>query len=114
MSEYKQVSICNSCGELRFEGNVCLNCEQVSFVTDSLNFAKYAGAVKDVVNCWQKADCDDHKDLCQSITKEVAAQILDLKNRIEELENAIRKHKNKTQDGSEEDKELWGQIHLGA
>jgi hypothetical protein len=24
------------------------------------------------------------------------------------LENAIRKHKNKTQDGSDEDKELWG------
>jgi len=107
MSEYKQVSICNSCGELRFEGNVCLNCEKVSFVTDSLHFAKYAGAVKDFVNCWQKADCDDHKDLCQSITKEVAAKILDLKNRIEELENAIRKHKNKIEEGSEEDKELW-------
>lgn len=110
MSEYKQVSICNSCGELRFEGNVCLNCEQVSFVTDSLNFAKYAGAVKDVVNCWQKADCDDHKELCQSITKEVASKIYEFKKRIEVLESAIRMHKSKTQDIREEDKELWNCI----
>lgn len=107
MSEYKQVSICNSCGTLRTYGEVCQECEKVAWNTDSLNFAKYAGAVKDVVSCWQKADCDDHKELCQSITKEVASKIYEFKKRIEVLESAIRKHKSKTQDGTEEDKELW-------
>lgn len=110
MSEYKQVSICNSCGNLRTEGDICLNCEQVSFTTDSLTFVKYAGAVKEVVSCWQMANCDDHKDLCQSITKEVALKIFNLKNRIEVLENAIGKHKNKTADGNDVDKELWDNL----
>jgi hypothetical protein len=111
MSEYKKVSICNSCGELRVDGNICLNCQQVSFIIDdSLNFAKYACAVKDAVGCWQKADCDEHKELCQSVTKEVAKKILDLNTKIEMLENGIRKHKQMKQSSDDIDKELWNLV----
>jgi hypothetical protein len=110
MSEYKKVEICESCGTLMTDGDFCFSCEKISKSNSSISFAKYACAVKDAVGCWQKADCDEHKELCQSVTKEVAKKILDLNTKIEMLEKGIRKHKQMKQGSDDIDKELWNLI----
>lgn len=105
----KTVAICTFCKQVVVCGEICRNCN----IDANLKFAKYAGSLKEAINCWNKAECDEHKDYCQPKVQEFAAKLLELKNKIEKLESAIRIHKLQKQNPDAVDQILWEHLENG-
>lgn len=102
---YQVVSICTNCGKLKQCGKDCSHC--VNTQVSSVNIAKYAGAMKDAVQCWANAACEEHNIPCQPTLKEFAEKIFVLQRRIEVLESGINAHKAIKQNSDEHDEQLW-------
>ena len=74
---------------------------------DSLAVAKYAVALKAALNCWNDAGCKEHEVPCKATLREFAQEFFSFQTRIEELEKAIRVHKEKNVNPDANDIELY-------
>lgn len=102
--ENKILAICTECGKTKFCGETCKNCSDPSF---SIETAKYAVAMKEAVELWSKADCEEHAIPCKATIKQFAETIANLKKRIATLESGIAAHKSIKIDIDDHDKNLW-------
>jgi hypothetical protein len=97
--------ICNVCHKAHKCGDICQGKEVDS--NQAVVFAKYATAMKEAINCWQNADCDEHQSVCQPKVKEFAHKIMELQDRVNLLESAIIKHRDNKKDPNQQDVDLW-------
>ena len=105
---YKSVSICINCGKCKVCGEDCKNCTSKSDLSNAT--AKYAVALKEAVQCWQDAKCEDHAELCKPTLREFAEKFLEMRSRIEKLESGILTHKEIKQNPDDFDKSLWNLV----
>ena len=74
---------------------------------DNLEIAKYALALKSALACWHDAGCKEHEVPCKATLREFAQEFFSFQNKIEELEKAIRVHKEKNVNPDANDIELY-------
>lgn len=106
---FKPVALCAKCNKFVVCGEDCKYCSEDKS-GEALRIAKYAVAMKEAVNCWAKADCQEHNQPCQPTLKEFAIKILELQDTISNYQKAIINHKAKKTISDEADEVLWNII----
>jgi hypothetical protein len=76
-------------------------------MTENLEIAKYAVALKTAINCWNEAGCKEHEIPCKATLKEFAQEFFSFHKKIEELQKAIRTHKNNNLSPDDNDNKLY-------
>lgn len=103
---FKPVALCTKCNKFVVCGEDCKYCSEDKW-PESLRIVKYAVAMKEAINCWAKADCEEHSQPCQPTLKEFAIKILELQDTISEYQRAIINHKAQKTMSDEVDETLW-------
>lgn len=74
---------------------------------NDIELAKYALALKSALACWNDAGCKEHQVPCKATLREFAQEFFSYQRKIEDLEKAIRTHKNNNVSPDENDNELY-------